>query len=101
MLSAKRGASMIVRLANVVYWSCNAAAVLWVAAITFATINHSRPDWGVWFGTNAGVSRFDGEGFRSITPADGLSGSNVRAVLQDRKGAIWIASTGEIGRAHV
>mgnify|MGYP003339661059 CR=1 len=47
---------MIVRLANVVYWSCNAAAVLWVAAITFATINHSRPDWGVWFGTILMVS---------------------------------------------
>ena len=33
---------------------------------------HSDPDGVLWFGTSRGVSRYDGKGFITFTPADGL-----------------------------
>ena len=57
----------------------------------------------VWAGTN-GEGLYLVEALRSPTPArrltelDGLSGSLVRELLEDRDGNIWV---GKIGRAHV
>jgi ligand-binding sensor domain-containing protein/serine phosphatase RsbU (regulator of sigma subunit) len=47
----------------------------------------------IWMGTDgAGVVRFDGETFTSISKANGLSGNVVRSLFQDTKGNIWIGT---------
>ena len=48
-------------------------------------------DGDLWFGTNAGVSRYDpgNATFTSFTTEDGLVGSRVFDVYQDRKGDYW------------
>ncbi len=46
----------------------------------------------MWFGTNAGVSKFDGRTWRTYQQEDGLAGNNVHAVIQDRKGIIWFGT---------
>lgn len=43
----------------------------------------------MWFGTDAGVSRFDGKHFESFTTADGLSDNEVLRIFQDRSDRIW------------
>lgn len=43
----------------------------------------------MWFGTEAGVSRFDGRKFTNYTLADGLSENEILTVAQDSRGRIW------------
>ncbi|MCY1720995.1 histidine kinase [Prolixibacteraceae bacterium Z1-6] len=43
----------------------------------------------MWFGTDAGVSRFDGNQFVHYTEEDGLSGNLVIRIKEDKKGQIW------------
>lgn len=43
----------------------------------------------MWFGTDAGVSRFDGTEFRNYGPADGLSDTEVIGLYEDIVGRIW------------
>ena len=43
----------------------------------------------LWFGTSAGVSRFDGTTFQNYTTANGLGGNEVRSIAEDAKGRIW------------
>ena len=43
----------------------------------------------MWFGTDYGVSRFDGYEFENFSVADGLSDVEVFQVREDRKGRIW------------
>jgi ligand-binding sensor domain-containing protein len=50
----------------------------------------------MWFGTNAGVSKFDGRSWTTYTQEDGLTGNNVYAVIQDRKEAIWVGTGGGV-----
>jgi len=45
----------------------------------------------LWVGTERGLSRFDGQSFRTYTAEDGVSGP-VLALLEDRRGRLWIAS---------
>jgi signal transduction histidine kinase/ligand-binding sensor domain-containing protein/DNA-binding NarL/FixJ family response regulator len=47
-------------------------------------------DGHMWFGTDNGVSRFDGQTFQSITKKDGLSTASVWGIIEDEAGAIWI-----------
>ena len=46
-------------------------------------------DGYMWFGTDAGVSRFDGVAFMHIGPADGLTDNEVIGIYQDRNKRIW------------
>ncbi|MDP2176454.1 MAG: histidine kinase [Bacteroidota bacterium] len=46
-------------------------------------------DGFIWFGTDVGVSRFDGKNFVNYTLADGLSDNEILLVEQDSKGRIW------------
>jgi len=46
----------------------------------------------VWFGTQSGVSRFNGSSFRSYTKSDGLVGNDVMCVNEDSNGNIWIGT---------
>jgi signal transduction histidine kinase/ligand-binding sensor domain-containing protein len=43
----------------------------------------------MWFGTEAGVSRFDGKTFTRFTMDDGLTDNEVFQVREDSKGRIW------------
>ena len=57
----------------------------------------------MWFGTDGGgVSSFDGKAFRTYDTRDGLVGTWVKAILQDRKGVMWFATGGGgVGRFGV
>ncbi|MDP1725775.1 MAG: histidine kinase [Bacteroidota bacterium] len=46
-------------------------------------------DGFIWFGTDVGVSRFDGTKFQHFTIADGLSDNYILNVKTDSKGRIW------------
>lgn len=43
----------------------------------------------MWFGTEAGVSRFDGKVFTTFTIDDGLSDNEILRIHEDSKGRIW------------
>lgn len=46
-------------------------------------------DGYLWFGTDAGASRFDGRHFVNYTTSDGLGDNEVMGMFQDSKGRIW------------
>ena len=48
----------------------------------------------LWFGTAAGLSRFDGERFVTYTVAHGLSHASINDVIEARDGTYWIATNG-------
>lgn len=48
----------------------------------------------MWFGTQGGVSRFDGKVFKSFTEKDGLPGNDITTINEDKSGNIWIGTYG-------
>ena len=44
----------------------------------------------LWFGTETGLSRFDGTGFKNFTTADGLTDNTVRKIFCDSRSRIWL-----------
>src|SRR5262249_23413725 len=46
----------------------------------------------LWFGTDGGVTRFDGRVWTSLDSRDGLIGNNISQVFEDRDGAYWICA---------
>jgi ligand-binding sensor domain-containing protein/serine phosphatase RsbU (regulator of sigma subunit) len=48
----------------------------------------------IWFGTQGGVSRFDGKHFVNFTEKNGLPGNDITSISEDGKGNIWIATYG-------
>jgi class 3 adenylate cyclase len=46
----------------------------------------------MWFGTQKGVTRFDGLSFKSFTEANGLSDDRIRYILTDRTGNLWFGT---------
>ena len=46
----------------------------------------------MWFGTTDGVTRYDGENFRTFTTADGLSRNTTGLIFEDRHGMLWFAN---------
>jgi len=48
-------------------------------------------DGFMWFGTETGLSRFDGTHFKNFTQDDGLPDNEVIQLFADSKGRIWIA----------
>jgi ligand-binding sensor domain-containing protein len=51
-----------------------------------------------WFGTNRGVSRFDGKTWKSIGPHEGLMDSNVYALEVAPNGDIWAGTKRGVAR---
>lgn len=49
-------------------------------------------DGYIWFGTETGVSRYDGKGFENFTTSDGLADNEVFKIVQDRLGRIWFSA---------
>ena len=52
----------------------------------------------VWFGTQAGVSRYDGERFVTYTTAQGLSADHVLTLYMDRDDVLWVGTEGGLDR---
>jgi len=51
-----------------------------------------------WFGTwGAGLSRFDGHGWKNFTAKDGLPGNFIADILVDSDNGLWIGTEGGIG----
>lgn len=48
----------------------------------------------LWFGTQGGVSRFDGKKFENFTDKDGLAGNDITCITEDKNGKIWFAAYG-------
>jgi len=47
-------------------------------------------DGFMWFGTETGLSRFDGTHFRNFTTSDGLPGNEILSVYPDSRGRVWL-----------
>lgn len=45
----------------------------------------------LWFGTEAGLSRFDGTNFKNFTKEDGLPDNEIMQLFTDSRGRVWIA----------
>ena len=46
----------------------------------------------MWFGTPDGLTRYDGENFRTFTTEDGLSRNTTGLIFEDRHGMLWFAN---------
>ena len=46
----------------------------------------------MWFGTDKGVSRFNGDNFSNYTVSDGLTDNEVFNIFEDSQGRIWFAT---------
>ncbi len=49
-------------------------------------------DGFIWFGTDRGVSKYDGKEFKSYTIRDGLPDNFISAIFQDTEGYIWFGT---------
>lgn len=52
------------------------------------SVIQDRNDW-IWFGTESGVSRFDGSKFDNFSSRNGLTGGAVYSLAEDTLGRIW------------
>jgi ligand-binding sensor domain-containing protein len=55
---------------------------------------HCTPDGMMWFGTNGGVSRFDGKTFVNLSAQDGLAYNWVFAIHHSQDGVLWFGTSG-------
>jgi len=56
------------------------------------------PDGMMWFGTEGGVSRYDGKEFVNFTTKEGLAANTVNAIHCSPDGIIWFATDGGVSR---
>ena len=49
-------------------------------------------DGNLWFGTQGGISVFDGSKFTNYTKDNGLNSNNVLCITVDKQGVIWIGT---------
>lgn len=49
-------------------------------------------DGYIWFGTETGVSRYNGREFENFDTSDGLAGNEIFKIAQDKKGRIWFSA---------
>jgi ligand-binding sensor domain-containing protein len=55
-------------------------------------------DGNMWFGTQGGVSKYDGTNFTNYTTQQGLIGNNVFCIAIDKDGTIWFGT--DNGASH-
>lgn len=46
----------------------------------------------IWFGTNSGLSKFDGRSFRNYYEGDGLANTFIYSILKDSTGRFWMST---------
>ncbi len=51
-------------------------------------------DGGLWIRSGRGLSRLKDGRLQRFTPAEGLVGENIRSLLEDREGSLWIGTLG-------
>jgi len=56
------------------------------------------PDGTLWFGTSAGVSRFDGATWTTYTTRDGLAANRVSSVTVGPDGTLWFGTAAGVSR---
>ena len=49
-------------------------------------------DGKIWFGTQGGISVFDGSKFTNYTKANGLNSDNILCLTVDKEGVVWIGT---------
>ncbi len=49
-------------------------------------------DGRIWFGTDAGLTRFDGTNWQKFTTTNGLTSDVITAIREDRDGTLWIGT---------
>ena len=52
----------------------------------------------LWFGTESGVSQYDGERFTTFTTQDGLVNNTVLEISEDREGSLWFSTYAGVSR---
>ena len=50
----------------------------------------------IWFGTQGGASRYDGNSFRTFTTENGLPNNDINTILEDKAGKLWFGSRGDL-----
>ncbi len=55
---------------------------------------HQDRNGGLWFGTQSGLTGWDGREWKLFTTRDGLSADEVRAIADDREGSLWVGTRG-------
>ncbi len=56
----------------------------------------------LWFGTDGGVSRYDGESSTHFTEKEGLSNNSVLSMFEDRSENLWFGTNGGVSlHTHV
>jgi ligand-binding sensor domain-containing protein len=64
--------------------------------VTSAKIVHSIIEdskGNMWFGTNGGAYIYDGKSLTNLSEEDGLCDNNVNAILEDKNGIFWFATS--------
>jgi signal transduction histidine kinase/ligand-binding sensor domain-containing protein len=57
---------------------------------------HQAPDGAMLFGTERGLTFYDGRMTRHLTTADGLATNDARVIVTDRQGGLWIGGNGGV-----
>jgi ligand-binding sensor domain-containing protein len=52
----------------------------------------------LWFGTNEGVYRYDGDSFKNLSTSDGLNNNQVFSIMEDKDGVLWFGTANGLCR---
>ena len=56
--------------------------------------SYEAPDGTLWFGGEAGLASWDGNHFQFFSKQNGLTHSDVRGMVVDKEGTLWVATNG-------
>ena len=65
-----------------------------------AQVIHQAPDGTMLFGTPHGLYLVSGTNWRHLTPTEGLASEDVRVIITDHRGDVWLGGYGGLTRMH-